>query len=129
MSLPHLSNDEYIREQVDKVWYYYDVDGSNYLDRVETMNFLKNFLKDHGQPPPTIAQFNRFFQEFDVNGDGVISRNEMARFFKNFMLDPMEAKIAQMVDDIWYEYDVDRSGWLDKRETLVFLKDFLHEHN
>ena len=111
------------------MWYYYDVDGSNYLDRVETMNFLKNFLKDHGQPPPTIAQFNRFFQEFDVNGDGVISRSEMARFFKNFMLDPMEAKIAQMVDDIWYEYDVDRSGWLDKRETLVFLKDFLHEHN
>lgn len=61
IALPHLSNDEYIREKVDKVWYYYDVDGSNYLDRAETLNFLKNFLKDHNQPPPTIAQFNRFF--------------------------------------------------------------------
>ena len=53
----------------------------------------------------------------------------MARFFKKFMGDPLDATIAQMVEDIWYEYDVDRSGWLDKRETLVFLKDFLNENN
>lgn len=129
VALPHLKNDDYIREQVDKVWYYYDVDGSNYLEKPETMNFLKNFLRDQNQPPPTIAQFNRFFQEFDVNGDGVISRNEMARFFKKFMGDPLDAKIAQMVDEIWFEYDVDRSGWLDKRETLVFLKDVLNDNN
>lgn len=128
VALPHLKSDEYIREQVDKVWYQYDVDGSNYLDKPETMNFLKNFLQDRNQPAPTIAQFNRFFQEFDLNGDGVISRNEMARFFKKFMVDPLDAKIAQMVEEIWYEYDVDRSGWLDKRETLVFLKDVLNDN-
>jgi len=69
-----VKSDAYIKEQVEKVWYYYDVDSSNYLDKVETQNFLKNFLKEHGMPPPTLATFNKFFYEHDINGDGVISR-------------------------------------------------------
>ena len=69
-----LMSDPYIREQVDKAWYFYDYDGSNYLDRTETLNFLKNFLKEHNQAPPTMTQFNRFFNEYDLNRDGVISK-------------------------------------------------------
>lgn len=30
-----------------------------------------------------------------------------------------------MVDQVWYDYDVDRSGYLNKRETLRFLNDIL----
>ena len=37
--------------------------------------------------------------------------------------------IAQKVNKIWYDYDVDRSGYLDKREALIFLKDLLTSNN
>ena len=122
---PNAMSDAYIREQVDKAWYFYDYDGSNYLDKTETMNFLKNFLREHNQPAPTMTQFNRFFQEYDLNRDGVISKSEMARFFKHFVAKPQENKIDQMVDEMWYDYDIERSGWLNKRETHSMLKDIL----
>lgn len=53
----------------------------------------------------------------------------MARFFKKFVKDDTDDVIAQKVNDIWFQYDYNRSGQLDKRETLVFLKDLLTENN
>jgi Ca2+-binding EF-hand superfamily protein len=47
--------DDWVRDQVDKAWYQYDIDGSNYLDKQETMTFLENFLQENNQPPPTIS--------------------------------------------------------------------------
>ena len=107
----------------------YDYDGSNYLDKTETLNFLKNFLREHSQPPPTMTQFNKFFHDYDLNRDGVISKREMARFFKHFVSDPRDSNIDQMVDEMWYDYDIERSGWLNKRETLSMLKDILNFNN
>ena len=39
--------------------------------------------------------------------------------------DNRQPDIAKMVQQVWFEYDVDRSGFLDKRETLRFLNDIL----
>jgi Ca2+-binding EF-hand superfamily protein len=114
---------------VDKVWFYYDVDHSGYLDKIETHQFLKHFMKEHNLPAPTMASFNKFFYDHDVNGDGVISKKEMARFFKNFVNDPLDDYVMQKVNEIWFKYDIDRSGYLDKRETLIFLKELLNQHH
>jgi len=35
-------------------------------------------------------------------------------------------EIADLVQKAWYKYDVDRNGYLDKRETLKFLNDILY---
>jgi|TARA_B110000285_G_C14809393_1_gene461240 hypothetical protein len=36
-----------------------------------------------------------------------------------------EDEVAEIVNRIWYKYDVDRSGALNRKETLRFVDDFL----
>lgn len=73
--------------------------------------------------------FNRFFNKIDLNGDGSISRREMTQFVKQFLeddvVDTRQPDIGKIVQQVWFQYDVDRSGYLDKRETLRFLNDIL----
>ena len=54
----------------------------------------------------------------------------MTRFVVKFLHIPNEPliindEIADIVNRIWYNYDRDRSGKLNRRETLKFLNDFL----
>ena len=51
----------------------------------------------------------------------------MARFFRNFVKTPQPEfdQISKIIERIWFRYDDDRSGYLDKRESLRFLKDVL----
>lgn len=63
----------------------------------------------------------------------------MARFLRKFMgieerpivkanhmlKDEFEDDVASKVHAIWYQYDIDRSGFLDRRETYRFLNDLL----
>jgi Ca2+-binding EF-hand superfamily protein len=69
----------------------------------------------------------------DVNGDDVVSRGEMARFVYNFYKPPVPAlagsdeMVAEMVDKIFLKYDVDRSGYLEKRECLRLVDDVLSQ--
>ena len=55
----------------------------------------------------------------------------MTRFVINFLHIPVEVikndTIADVVNSIWYRYDKDRSGKLNRRETLKFLNEFLAE--
>ena len=50
----------------------------------------------------------------------------MAKFIRLY-LEPEPDSIADIVNQIWYKYDKDRSGKLNRRETLKFLNDFLAE--
>lgn len=93
------------------------------------MRFLDDFLAQRGLPPCSTQQFNRFFAEFDINCDECISKSEMARFFKMFTDIPSsqhgQDDVVETVNNIWLRYDTDRSGTLDRRETLRFVNDFL----
>jgi hypothetical protein len=80
------SQQEFIRDLVEKLWDNYDTDGSGVLDKIETANFLNEILSAQGQGPPSMEQFKHFFQEFDTNKDGVIQKGEMASFIKRFLL-------------------------------------------
>jgi len=55
---------------IDQIWGRYDTDNSGELDKMETLNFLKEFLSLKGKPSPTLDQFNKFFNKYDVDGDG-----------------------------------------------------------
>ena len=70
---------------IDQIWGRYDKDGSGELDKLETLNFLNEFLAMKGKQNCTIDQFNIFFKKFDVNGDGMIEKSEMARFVRQYI--------------------------------------------
>ena len=47
----------------------------------------------------------------------------MARFVKLFK--PEDDEVVKIVNRIWYKYDTDRSGALNRKETLRFVDDYL----
>ena len=51
----------------------------------------------------------------------------MAQFVKLFWTPSLNENdmIVKIVNDIWYDFDTDRSGKLNRRETLRFLNQFL----
>ena len=69
------------------------------------------------------------FNEFDFNGDGVLSRKEMTEFVRKFLrsAEADDEEIRDMVERIWYKFDIDRSGQLNRRETLRFLNAFFKD--
>jgi Ca2+-binding EF-hand superfamily protein len=110
-----------------KIFDKFDTDRSGFLEKMETYRLLNEIMASQGKPNATIAQFTRFFNEFDFNGDGVISKSEITRFIKKFLNIPSsdEDDIVDLVQKTWYKYDTDRSGYLEKRETLKFLDNLL----
>jgi Ca2+-binding EF-hand superfamily protein len=63
----------------------------------------------------------------DSNGDGVISRVEIVRFIRLFLGIPHSLKdaIDDTINEIWKDFDTDRSGKLNRRETMKFMNAFL----
>jgi len=99
---------------------------------METLRFLNDYLASKNQPPATMASFNRFFNQIDINGDDVISRPEMAAFVINFYKPPALTNndmINDMIQSIMHKYDINRSGFLEKREVLRLVDDILMEKN
>lgn len=71
-----------IRDIINQIWAKHDVNRSGSLDKIETANFMRDYMSSQRMPPPSMQTFQRFFEEFDKNRDGVISKLEMARFVK-----------------------------------------------
>ena len=42
---------EWIKKQVDRAWYCYDINRSGYLNRNETFTFLKALIVENGMTP------------------------------------------------------------------------------
>jgi Ca2+-binding EF-hand superfamily protein len=76
------SNNDETYQTIDQIWGRYDKDNSGELDKLETLNFLNEFLSLKNKPSVTIEEFNKFFKKFDVNGDNMIEKSEMARFVR-----------------------------------------------
>ena len=79
---------------------------------METLRFLNAFLLQRGRPPTNNYQFKKFYEKFDVNKDGYISKSEMAQFVKLFIVPHTaeDEEIMDIVHDIWYKFDSNRSG-------------------
>ncbi|KAK1313903.1 hypothetical protein QJS10_CPA06g02268 [Acorus calamus] len=71
------------------------------------------------------------FASLDTNNDGVLSRSELRRAFENFRL--LEAhfgvdvvtppgEISSLYDSIFDQFDIDRSGSVDKTEFRSEMK-------
>ena len=123
MLVPTLEQEVY--EIVNQIWYEFDTDRSGQLNKMETLRFIKAFMARKGQAPPSYIVFSRYFNEMDINRDGVISKSEMAVFIMNFLSPKMKEEqiIDDMVFQIFSKYDTDRSGGLNRRETLRLVND------
>lgn len=82
-------------------------------------------MSKKGRPPPSFIVFTRYFNEMDINKDGFISKAEMAIFLMNFLQPKISSDqiIDDMVFSIFAKYDTDRSGALNRRETLRLVND------
>lgn len=82
-------------------------------------------------------QFNAMFASVDDNNDGQISKAEMKEFIDKIrataVADVQEAvaeiiheeEVKELIDEIWIEYDKDRSGLLSKAEMKAFVIAYL----
>ena len=84
-------------------------------------------MQFRGKDIITDEEFNEFFKKFDANGDGQIEKSEMVTFLKKFNeeFELQKEQIIIFIETIWDNYDVDNNGFLDKRETLKFLNEFM----
>ena len=119
--------DAKIAQMVDEIWYEYDVDRSGWLDKRETLVFLKDVLNDNGQGPPTVIAYNKWFAEYDLNGNGTLDKNEMAAFVRKFFTQPLtvEVPLEKLVNELFERHDLNRNGALERREALGMINELL----
>jgi hypothetical protein len=119
--------DPQIARIVDEIWFDYDVDRSGWLDKRETLVFLKDILNEQNRPQPTAVEFNKWFAEYDLNGNGTIEKHEMAAFVKHFFPRAVTVKyqLVDLIDELFERHDLNRNGILEKREALSMINELL----
>ena len=67
---------------MDLIWDDHDVDGSGYLDKLETKDFVKATLKliDETKLEQFETNFEAAYKKIDVDGDEQVSKAEMCEF-------------------------------------------------
>ncbi|EIE92515.1 hypothetical protein RO3G_17113 [Rhizopus delemar RA 99-880] len=65
-----------------------------------------------------IAEYREAFQLFDKDGDGSISANELGVVLRSFGMNPSDAELQDMVNDV----DADGNGTIDFNEFLGLVK-------
>ena len=76
-----------MRKCVDQLWVQYDTDGNGYLDRNETMRFVRDSMKEMGvsMEKLTDEDFEATFSEFDKDNSGTVEKNEMVAYMKKLV--------------------------------------------
>ncbi|CEP11988.1 hypothetical protein [Parasitella parasitica] len=73
--------------------------------------------------PDQIQEYREAFQLFDKDGNGSISAPELGVVLRTFGMNPSEAELQDMVDDV----DADGNGNIDFDEFLSLVKSFKQE--
>lgn len=72
---------------------------------------MNDIFAERGKKPATVTTFNKIFSEFNQSKNGILSKTEVARFVRKFMMVPsLEEEVLDIVNQIWYDFDTDRSG-------------------
>lgn len=76
-----------MRKCVDQLWVQYDTDGNGYLDRNETMRFVRDSMKEMGvsMEKLTDEDFEATFSEFDKDNSGTVEKQEMVAYMKKLV--------------------------------------------
>lgn len=76
-----------MRKCVEQLWVQYDTDGNGYLDRNETMRFVRDSMKEMGVSLEKLTDedFEATFSEFDKDNSGTVEKQEMVAYMKKLV--------------------------------------------
>merc|ERR1719210_509020 len=125
-----------------EVWEHYDTDSNGFIEGDELDDFLREFVSsvypnqeevDEVSVEALLELKQCFLEAYDDNNDGKIEIRELAQLLpmeENFLLlfrfdNPLESSVEFM--KLWYQYDIDGSGFIEADELKNFLRDLLKE--
>ena len=112
----------------------YDKDGSGFIESGELDSFLKDLCEELGTENQLKCDIKDLktlvLTKYDANADGKLSMDEMSKILpteKNFLMSFRKNIKLTSVDfmEIWFHYDLDKSGYLEGSEIEGFIYDFL----
>ena len=78
-----ISFHEIIANSVDDIWDDFDDDGNGYLDKQETLAFVKRQLIEMGESGDfSLLDFEACFKQHKDNDDGLVTKPEMIQFIR-----------------------------------------------
>ncbi|XP_047123313.1 calbindin-32 isoform X1 [Hydra vulgaris] len=119
-------------EEFVKIFSEFDKDGNGFIEAGELDSFLKEICGDNEKD---LKEFKEnLLKKYDENFDGKISMKELVKVLptdENFLLQFRESHKLHIADflKLWYHYDTDRSGFLERSELNGFLHDLLSKQN
>merc|ERR1719210_1218996 len=125
-----------------EVWEHYDTDSNGFIEGDELDDFLREFVSsvypnqeevDEVSVEALLELKECFLEAYDDNNDGKIEIRELAQLLpmeENFLLlfrfdNPLDSSVEFM--KLWYQYDIDGSGFIEADELKNFLRDLLQE--
>ena len=69
-----------VAEIVDSIWYDFDTDRNNYLDKKECRRFVEYMNQQSGIENMQTQDFEILFQLFDIDQSGTVEKEEMFIF-------------------------------------------------
>ena len=119
-------------EEFVKIFSDFDKDGNGFIEAGELDSFLKEIC---GNNVKDLEEFKvNLLSKYDENFDGKISMKELVKVLptdENFLLQFRESHKLHIADflKLWYHYDTDRSGFLERGELKGFLHDLLRKQD
>ena len=92
--ISRVSVDEIIRNCVEDIWDEFDDDGNGYLDKDETLAFVKRQLLEMGESTDfSLFDFEACFKQHKDNDEGLVTKEEMIEFISKVVgVDPNSKK-------------------------------------
>ncbi|XP_046843645.1 calretinin-like [Xenia sp. Carnegie-2017] len=112
----------------------YDKDGNGFIEAGELDSFLRDLCSELGSENELKCGIKELKElvltKYDVNSDGKLSMDEMSKILpteKNFLMNFRKNVKLTSVEfmEIWFHYDLDKSGFLEGHEIEGFIYDFL----
>ena len=101
------------------------------MSKKEARNYVTQLLTAIGESPKiSDEEFNILFEELDKDDNGTISKDEINYFIRVAKgEEPMPEKKPptpeEITENIWAQYDADKSGVLNKKEARNFVSALL----
>ncbi|CAI9783715.1 unnamed protein product [Fraxinus pennsylvanica] len=74
---------------------------------------------------PSIERINKLFRRINIDGNGKISKNELEKTIETIKFGNMQPKSEDVVNTIFYHFDIKRDNKIDEKEFVRGLEKWL----
>jgi Ca2+-binding EF-hand superfamily protein len=110
------------QREIDEIFFKYDKDRSGFISEAEAKALLSELNgrlgRNYGE-----AELQAFFNKLDINRDGKLSLDEFRQAFNKTgsVARPASGVNQREINEIFAEYDTDRSGFISVSEAEALL--------